>query len=273
LNVLMSYFFMKGRPPVRPPWVRRLFIDSGAFSAQSSGKPVRLSEYIKWIQDNRQSLDLYAALDVIGDPVKTRRNLEIMRAEGLAPVPVFHLGSPLEELTRLVEERPPLIAIGGLVGHLRRSNRREIVPQLNSIFERASGVPLHGFGVGRSFGFQFPWRSCDASVVGVSTHYGHVYYYSRTDKAVREFATKQAGPGLRYQMKIAHSMGLRRTDLLGLSAESRAARVRAAIDAMSSFESHVNESRTFDFYYALHADPKSRDIEFVDKAINRGNKI
>jgi hypothetical protein len=276
LNLLLSYYYLRRGPIRRPPWVRRLFIDSGAFSAQSNGKHASLREYIKWIQDNRQSLDLYAALDVIGDPVKTRRNLEIMRAEGLDPVPVFHAMGPLEEFDRLVEERPPLIAIGGMVSYLGGGAKTAIFQRIAEIFDRANGTPLHGFGVATSAGTDFPWRSCDASLIGKSFGFGLVCEYDRKGRKLlscvprRDSPRKEGRPpplakwrSQRIQMRVAQAHGFSRSQLVEKTEASRGRRVVTLISATLAFEAHMRETREFDFFHAC----ESGHIWRVERAV------
>ena len=50
---------------------KKLFIDSGAFSAWTRGKQIDVDEYINWINERADFIDLYGQIDVIpGDRVK-----------------------------------------------------------------------------------------------------------------------------------------------------------------------------------------------------------
>jgi hypothetical protein len=91
-------------------------LDSGAFSAHTSGVPIDLSRYID------DCLALLAgpdppgaifALDVIGDPEASARNCERMQAAGVPAVPTFHRGSPWHYLDALART-DARIALGGL---------------------------------------------------------------------------------------------------------------------------------------------------------------
>lgn len=93
---------------------RNLFLDSGAYSAFSRGEKIDIDEYIKFIQKYQNNIKIYAGLDVIGNYIETRKNLEYMESKGLKPLPTFHFGSPLSELERMIDKYD-YIALGGLV--------------------------------------------------------------------------------------------------------------------------------------------------------------
>lgn len=268
-NVLLSYFYLRGVRLAGLPAGSKLFIDSGAFSAAASGVPVRLAEYISWLKVNAGVAAMYASLDVIDDPKKTERNLQIMRDEGLSPVPVFHVSSAIEHFDRLVKQRPPIIAIGGMVPYLQRSDARGLERKLAEVFDRADGVPLHGFGVGtRDLAFSLPWRSCDASLLRYSHQYATLFEYDRRQRRLlffQETAGKarvsrgvdgemvgqplwRARVG---QMRIAQKYGVRRRELVEIgSAKARDMRLGVLVREVGEFVAHVREEREFDFYFA-----------------------
>ena len=119
----------------------KLFIDSGAFSAWTQGKVIDVDEYIKWINDRADYIDLYGQIDVIpGDrnsgklptteevkvaAQKTWENYLYMRPKMKKPeglLYTFHVGEPIEFLKRALEWTDengnyiPYIALGGMVG-------------------------------------------------------------------------------------------------------------------------------------------------------------
>ena len=76
-----------------------LFLDSGAFSAYTLGIEINIYEYIEFIKQHKNIIDMYANLDVIatGNTLndkkyaaeKTLQNQKIMEEAGLSPLPVF----------------------------------------------------------------------------------------------------------------------------------------------------------------------------------------
>ncbi len=138
-----------------------LLADSGAFSAKSLGADISLPVYAAWLKKWEHLFTHYANLDVIGDWRATAVNQKALEeAHGLRPMPVFHWGSPLAELDRLVE-RYPYVALGGIA----RLPKRSAIPWVAECFKVGRGrAKFHGFGV---TGFEtmssFGWESCDSS--------------------------------------------------------------------------------------------------------------
>ena len=153
-SILVSFASLtrfKASPECYRDWV----LDSGAYSVLTSGRKIDLSEYIevcKRLQVGRDSSKLVEvfALDVIGDPERSARNVEIMVREGVRAIPTFHFGSQwsyLEELARKYEK----IALGGLVargagGHGTRLSCKMKLKWLEQCFARIWPKWIHGFG-------------------------------------------------------------------------------------------------------------------------------
>lgn len=153
-----------------------LFLDSGAFSAWTQKKEIGIEEYIQFIKENESRFTVYANMDVIalGKSTKDRaeaarrtlENQKTMERAGLAPLPVFHMGEPLEYLDFYVKNYP-YIAMGGLVGAPRSS----LITWLDHCFRNficgANGLPkikVHGFGItAHALLLLFPWYSVDST--------------------------------------------------------------------------------------------------------------
>ena len=98
----------------------RVLIDSGAFSAWISGKPIRPEDYGEWAlkfdmrwREKMASLH-FINLDVIGDQIGTWKNQEILERMGMDPVPVITQGADRKHLEHALE-RYDYICLGGLV--------------------------------------------------------------------------------------------------------------------------------------------------------------
>lgn len=141
----------------------RLFIDSGAFSAKTRGVEIPIQKYISWLHAHKERIALYASLDVIGDPEKSKINQAIMEREGLTPLPCFHLGEPIRYLEEMVE-RYQYIAVGGYVG-LSMHHAAELRKYLSQIFAiTRDRVAVHGFGVGSlALLLRYPFFSTDST--------------------------------------------------------------------------------------------------------------
>ena len=92
-----------------------LFIDSGAYSAETKGVKITLSEYVAFLKAHAQYIEIAAGLDVLFDADGTWRNQLEMEAAGVSPMPTFHFGEDVSWLKRYVAKYER-IALGGQVG-------------------------------------------------------------------------------------------------------------------------------------------------------------
>jgi hypothetical protein len=125
------------------------FLDSGAFSAWSKGIKINIQDYIKFIKDNKDYIDIYAILDDIKDPKITLQNQKIMEESGLNPLPCYHYGEDIKYLKYYIENYD-YIAIGGMVP----ISNKDLIIWLDNIFSKYicdfNGYPkikIHGFGL------------------------------------------------------------------------------------------------------------------------------
>jgi hypothetical protein len=139
-----------------------LFMDSGGYSAFSCGAEIDIDLYCKVIKQYEKKLIVYAQLDVIGDPEKTRENLEYMESKGLSPLPVFHYGSDFDILRELAQKYD-YIALGGLVPYSKRKPR--LKQHLDTCFAIIQDqCRVHGFGMtGMEILQRYPWYSVDST--------------------------------------------------------------------------------------------------------------
>jgi len=91
-----------------------LFMDSGAFTAATTGATINLASYCRFLHGFKSRIAVYAVLDVIGNHVATARNQKAMEAEGLHPLPVAHVGAPMAVLKRQLNAGHQRIALGGM---------------------------------------------------------------------------------------------------------------------------------------------------------------
>ena len=123
----------------------RLMIDSGAFTAWTTGKPIDLDAYADYLQGWRGCWDHAITLDVIGDPVASRRNTRKLHERGLPVMPVFTRGNSLADLDAMLAD-VPFICAGGLV----KMPEKHRVPRIRMLQRRAAerGGGIHALGVG-----------------------------------------------------------------------------------------------------------------------------
>lgn len=158
-----------------------LFIDSGAFSAWRKGVTISLPEYASFLHSHLKFIDVYASLDVIGDEVASMKNLKDLEAEGLRPLPCWHIGEPLDVLRHMVDNYP-YFSIGGMVG--RRSRIVTHLDEAFSIICDRDGFPknrIHGFGMGvPGLILRYPWFSVDSSSWLASSRNGQIWVPAAT---------------------------------------------------------------------------------------------
>jgi len=156
-----------------------VFLDSGAFGAYTRGAEIDLERYCDYIRGHEAALECYAALDVIGDWRATQRNLDIMLARGLKPIPTFHRGSPWEVLDQLSGSFP-YVALGGMAGGGGRAltTRKRLMPYLDECWRRLWRrwpIKVHAFGVIAQWVLErYPFYSADSSSAIVGAGMGRV---------------------------------------------------------------------------------------------------
>lgn len=161
--LLVSYFYLKAFLAGQKDYHYRDWVmDSGAFSAHASGKPIDLEDYIaccKHLLKTDKTLTEIFALDVIGDHEASRVNCERMWAAGVPAIPCFHYGSPESALMDMAA-RYPKIAIGGCA-RMRGSAKLEFAKE---VFARVWPKKIHGFGFGSKEAIMtLPFHSVDAT--------------------------------------------------------------------------------------------------------------
>ena len=154
VNVLLSYAFhgdgvgfgtdlAAARRELR---CGRLMVDSGAFTAHRTGKPIRLEAYAEWLTRWRGAWDHAVTLDVVGDPAATHRQTARLHAMGLPVMPVFTIGGALAEFDAMVRECGR-VAVGGTAG--ARMSARDRTARVRVLQRRALdlGGGVHALGV------------------------------------------------------------------------------------------------------------------------------
>jgi len=155
-----------------------LFLDSGAYSAKTLKIVINIQDYIKFIKRHEKIIEVYANLDVIGDPKATLENQKIMEGAGLHPLPVFHhprSPSHWKYLDYYVG-RYKYIALGGITGE-------RAFTYFNTVFRNYicddKGMPkvkVHGFGLtSLRLMLEYPWYSLDSTSWVITGRLGSIY--------------------------------------------------------------------------------------------------
>jgi hypothetical protein len=182
VNVLLSYAYHSGTnlADVRRTLVcGRILIDSGAFTAHSTGKTIKLDDYAAYLEQWKGCWDHAVTLDVVGDPAATAVNTRKLHAKGIPVMPVFTRGDKLPEFDAMVRD-VGYVCVGGLVGLPRKVQ----VPRVGMLQRRAqdAGGGIHALGIAASDALRAirPY-SADASSVGLRFRYGDLIYFDGRD--------------------------------------------------------------------------------------------
>jgi len=163
-----------------------LFLDSGAFSAWTQNTEINIQEYIQFIKENKEVINVYANLDVIGVGGKqpneltaklTLQNQRIMEKEGLKPLPCFHFGEPIKYLKHYIRNYDYLAL--GVAGN----SGSKLIPWCDELFSKhicdENGIPkikIHGFAVtSLPLMLRYPWYSVDSTSWVVTGRMGSIY--------------------------------------------------------------------------------------------------
>lgn len=138
-NLLLSYHYWKNKSLEsfieEIGYKPRILLDSGAWSAYTSGKTINIDDYIKYIKKNKAHIWHYIALDVIGDSGRTYTQYLQMKSKGLDPIPVFHYMNNEKILVRYIEHHGAVdIALGGTVPIKNKAEVAEWVKMISWLY-------------------------------------------------------------------------------------------------------------------------------------------
>ena len=174
----------------------KIFLDSGAYSWHSSlvkqgveptpaEEKEYLDRYIAFIIKWKDRLWCYANLDVVGDPVRSKANMDYMESKGVQPMRVFHY-SPKQGDEKIREvhygylehmvKNYEFIALGGGASeglHGPKYMRRYGDPAFALI---GKDTKVHGFGIA-SFQLvkRYPFYSVDSTTWIRLSAFGNIF--------------------------------------------------------------------------------------------------
>lgn len=178
-DVLFSYHYygtsaIEQLKEWRKQYKFKLFIDSGAFSAFTSGVKIDLKEYIEFLKQLKP--EQYAVLDDLTDPEMTLKNQRTMERAGLTPLPTFHIGEPLKYLDKYLNKYE-YMAFGGMVGAQNVDNWLKSI--WSYVYKRQPKLKVHGFGLTTQPLIQpYPFYSVDSSSYLATPRYGQLPLWS-----------------------------------------------------------------------------------------------
>ena len=118
-------------------------LDSGAYSAWKGNKGVDIDDYIDYVKRNKEVIEHFINLDVIGDCQKSYENFLYMKNKGLNPLPVFHWKSDMKWLDMYVDLGCKYICLGGTT---QERNKRKVAKWYSGLKKKHPSIKFHLLG-------------------------------------------------------------------------------------------------------------------------------
>jgi hypothetical protein len=145
--LLLSYFYFRNKSLQefvdQIGYQPEVLLDSGAYSAWTTGRNISPLDYMRYIRDNQALISNYVALDVLGDGEITRLYYEIMRIKGFTPIPVYHYGTDEKYLQRYLDDGAEFVALGGTVPV---GNKQEVADWVRGLIQKYPNIRFHVLG-------------------------------------------------------------------------------------------------------------------------------
>ena len=192
----------------------KIFLDSGAYSAHTKGVEINIDEYIGFIHENKETIELYANLDDISSAKISYDNWKYMRSNGLQPMPVYHEGDNKKYLKKYLDEmdQDTVLAIGGVADKPTSTFVGPLDRTWNHFLSNSDGSPIvktHGFGITSvNLMFRYPWYCLDSTTWIRHAAYGKIIVPSKNNIEKPIFlriGTGGQGIGQRHADKISNS--------------------------------------------------------------------
>lgn len=187
VGVLLSYWAFKQKRDLAADMgtTAPICIDSGAFSAYTTGAKIEVAEYAEWLASINRPIDFAFTLDVLADERASLANWRALRDEhGLMTMPVIHFGQrPEDVLPTYLAEGAERLSMGGIAGGATRQS----IGWAAHVFRwmRANGwghIPVHGLGLHmRSDLARLPWATTDSSTYVNLWRFGHFVLWTGRD--------------------------------------------------------------------------------------------
>jgi len=163
---------------------RKIFLDSGAFSAKHAGAEIDINQYCHFIKKYEDifliddGIPVIAGLDVIGDAEQTYHNLKVMESQGIQALPTYHIHED-EKVLEWYVANYEYICIGGVAA----ISSTQAITWMDRLWERyltdGAGRPkvkVHGFATTSiPIMERYGWWSVDSSTWVQAASFGGVW--------------------------------------------------------------------------------------------------
>lgn len=194
-NILVSHAYAGGADGVIEKFLHEVnalgglvLMDSGAFSAFTLGKEIKMDDYCARLDRLMPSLWQYVALDVVQDNEASLVNLDEMHRRGYNPMAVFTTDAPFSELPTLLAKNDHLCVAGGV-----SQETAWYAARIERVWrESGETARIHGLGYTRGAApLRSRVNSIDSSTWAVGSRYGNASVYVQDTGALRQINWRQ----------------------------------------------------------------------------------
>jgi len=179
-HVLSSYYYLeKNKIDLKKFPFKKIFLDSGGYTARIQNKKILVKNYGKFIIKNKKYIHSFANLDLT-ETKGTIKNQEYLEKIGLKPIPVFHFDEWKAKKFKLFSDyitRHDKIAIGGIAGVPAKF--KDLEKFLNFVFRHTKDkIKVHGFGItGSKILKTYPFYSADSTSWLIGAQYAKLFRF------------------------------------------------------------------------------------------------
>lgn len=119
-----------------------IIVDSGAYTAWNQNKNVNINDYYRFLDENKDYINEYISLDIIGNPQKTYENYLKFITDGYKPMPVYHYNSDIDLLKKYLKITDR-VCLGNTVPV---KNKKIVANWVNSLIQKFPQVDFHLLG-------------------------------------------------------------------------------------------------------------------------------
>jgi hypothetical protein len=156
----------------------KLMLQNNTFNEKEYDKYFK--NYIEFIKENEEVIDVYVNLDVINDPVRSMKNYKYMVKQGLKPIGVVHPGEDHKWIDQYIDMGCEYIGLGGLGQFFTKQKYYQWAdPAWSDHICDRDGMPkvkVHGFAMtSLDLMWRYPWWSVDSTSWVQTGRFGGVY--------------------------------------------------------------------------------------------------
>jgi len=165
-KMIETVLSLKNHPDITGKIEIKIVLDSGAFSARKAGITLNVEDYAHFVKKYEDKLDHYFNLDVIGDGEISYQNYMYMLSEGLSPIPVYHLNTPIRYLDFYLK-KSDYIGIGADGKWTTPATGHTLNFLFRKYFTDSAGlliIKVHALGLcSVQILHRYPWHSADTT--------------------------------------------------------------------------------------------------------------